>query len=440
MVFSNYRPAVLPVFSKVIERLMYNRLFDFINENRLLYKYQFGFQKGKSTSMALIMLVDRISEALEKGEYVIGVFLDFSKAFDTVDHQILIEKLKLYGINGTEIEWFKDYLHNRTQYVTYNGEKSTSRHITCGVPQGSILGPLLFLIYINDLSTVSKDLFSILFADDSNMFIAGKNINDLSSKMNLALKDIQEWLCANKLSLNVLKTHYMVFTTQRKVVPDIKLVIFNSVIERVYVTKFLGVQIDSKLNWKDHIKYIRKKLSKSVGIMYKARKKLTKPSLINLYYSIANPHFIYCNQVWGNAHKTILEPMHKIQKKFIRIITSSPYRAHTQPLFVANHMLDLYDINNYMSAIFMYNVLRTDKFTLFSSFYTLNNEVHDHDTRTAHDVHVPFARKCVRRFSIKIHGALVWNNIPDAIRNSDTPVSFKRAVKKFYIDRKIMIV
>ena len=206
MEFSNYRPvSILPVFSKVIERIMYNRLFSYINENQLLYKLQFGFQKEKSTSMALIMLVDKISEALDKGDLAIGVFLDFSKAFDTVDHQILLQKLELYGIKGIYNDWFKSYLENRTQYVTYNGVKSDPQIIKYGVPQGSILGPLLFLLYINDISTVSNELFSILFADDSNMFVIGKDLQEMSLKMNNALGDIYQWLCANKLSLNIQK-------------------------------------------------------------------------------------------------------------------------------------------------------------------------------------------------------------------------------------------
>ena len=164
MVFSNYRPvSALPVFSKVIERLMYNRLLKYINENKLSYKYQFGFQKGKSTHMALIALIDKISEALENGDCVIGIFLDFSKAFDTIDHSILLQKLSFYGIQGVILSWFENYLSNRKQYVTYNGIKSKTEKVNCGVPQGSILGLLLFLIYINDLSTVSEACMSILF-------------------------------------------------------------------------------------------------------------------------------------------------------------------------------------------------------------------------------------------------------------------------------------
>ena len=171
MIFSNYRPvSVLPVFSKVIERLMYNRLLKYINDNNILYKYQFGFQRGRSTHMALIVLIDKISEALENGDCVIGIFLDFSKAFDTVDHVILLQKLYFYGIHDITLSWFENYLSNRKQYVTYNGIVSNTEKITCGVPQGSILGPLLFLLYINDLSTVSEACMSILFADDTNMF------------------------------------------------------------------------------------------------------------------------------------------------------------------------------------------------------------------------------------------------------------------------------
>ena len=143
--FSNYRPmSVLPVFPKLIERLMYNRLFIFVTNNDLLYKYQFGFQRGKSTYMGLLLLVDKITEALDKGECVVGIFLDFSKTFDTVNHDILLQKLSLYGIQDIALTWFKDYLHNRTQYVTYNSIKSIKQRMTCGVPQGSILGPYYF--------------------------------------------------------------------------------------------------------------------------------------------------------------------------------------------------------------------------------------------------------------------------------------------------------
>ena len=283
MVFSNYRPvSVLPVFSKLLERLVYNRLISHIDDNKLLYEYQFGFQKGKSTHLAIMMLVDKITEALDQGETVVGVFLDFSKAFDTVDHNILLKKMEKYGISGVELQWFEDYLSNRLQYVTYNNHKSSHEKINCGVSQGSILGPILFLLYINDLKNVSEFCFSVLFADDTNMFITGKDMNVLCNQLNEDLRNVQEWLQCNKLSLNVLKTHYMVFTPRNKLINDIDVKIHDVQIQRVYATKFLGVQIDAQLTWKTHIEYTCKKLSKCVGILCKARKKLYKSTLISV--------------------------------------------------------------------------------------------------------------------------------------------------------------
>ena len=330
MIFSNYRPvSVLPVFSKLIERLMYNRLIQYINENKLLYEYQFGFQRGKSTHMALIVLLDKRSEALDRGECVMGVFLDFSKAFDTVDHSILLRKMQKYGIQGLALRWFEDYLHDRKQYVTYNSYKSNQEAIKCGVPQASILGPLLFLIYINDLSSVSEACFSILFADDTNMFITGHNVSEMCNQLNADLFRVQEWLHCNKLSLNVLKTHYMIFTPRNKIYDDVSIIINNTKISRVYVTKFLGVQIDSQLSWKMHIDYICKKISKCTAILLKARKVLGKSCLTTLYYTFAYPYFIYCNHVWGNTYQTNLDRLMIIQNKtdtyYHRIPISGPH-------------------------------------------------------------------------------------------------------------------
>ena len=204
--FNNYRPmSLLCTVSKVFERIMYNRLLSFLDEYKILFSYQFGFRKHHSTYMALMTIMDNLTHCLDNGEYVIGIFLDFLKAFDTVDHNILLQKLSLYGIRGTALDWFQSYLTNRYQFVTYNGESSERKKVKCGVPQGSILGPLLFLIYINDLADVCKCSLPILFADDTNLFHHGTDLSVIECEFNKELADISTWLKVNKLSLNIKK-------------------------------------------------------------------------------------------------------------------------------------------------------------------------------------------------------------------------------------------
>ena len=199
------------------------------------------------------------------------------------------------------------------------------------------------------------------------MFHTGTDIKVVCNEVNEDLKNVQEWLNCNKLSLNIRKTHYMIFTPRNKIVDDINVQLCDNVIERVYVTKFLGVQIVSQLTWKTHIEYTCKKLSKSVGILSKARKKLYRSSLITLYYAFAYPYFIYCNAVWGKNYPTTLDRLIMLQKKLVRIITCSPFRAHTE-LFFANRILNLVDINDYIIGTFMYEYMHGHVTDIYNNF------------------------------------------------------------------------
>ena len=312
MLFDNYRTvSVLCVLLKVFGKIMYNRVSAFLEIFKILHENQYGFRKISSTHLALLSFIDKVIQAIEKGECAIGIFLDFSKAFDTVDHDILLDKLDHYGIRGCALSWFKSYLSCRTQYVTYNGNESSRQMIKCGVQQGSILGPLLFLIYINELCSVCKNTIPLLFADDTNLFSSGVDATGLQDGVNHDLAVISKWLKVNKLSLNIKKTHYVCFTTKKQ----------NKDIAEVTSSKFLGVIIDNKLNWRDPVSFVCRTVARGLGVIIKARKILQKGCLISLYYSFIHPYLIYCNQIWGSACKTQIEPLFILQKKALRIIT-----------------------------------------------------------------------------------------------------------------------
>ena len=256
----------------MLEKLMYDRLLDFLNKNWILNKYQFGFRNNHSTYMALVILLENVRNALDSGECAIGIFLDFQNAFDTVDHCILLGKLCMYGVRGTTLEWFSSYLNNRYQYVVYNNCKSECKNIQCGVPQGSVLGPLLFLIFINDLPSVSKLFMPILFADDINLFCTGDNLDLLVDRINVEMTNVYARVKANKLSLNVNKTNFMLFSPKHRSRSIKDILIDNCKINEVKETKFLGVVIDNALKWSSHLEYISGKIAEGIGVIIKARR------------------------------------------------------------------------------------------------------------------------------------------------------------------------
>ena len=196
---------LFPQFSKILEKIFDNRLMNFLNSNNLLYLRQYGFRKNMSTSMAIMELVENITNAMDNGKFTIGVFIDLKKAFDTVDHSILVTKFDHYGIRGVAKKWLSSYLENRKQYVCFNGTDSGFLPITCGVPQGLILGPSLFLLYANDLCNVSTRLTSILFADDTSCFIEGTDLSDMCIQLSTEMNKLSTWFKTNRLSLNVSK-------------------------------------------------------------------------------------------------------------------------------------------------------------------------------------------------------------------------------------------
>lgn len=410
---TNYRPvSILPCISKILERLIYNRLSNFINKHNILYDLQFGFREKHGTNLALSFLIDNIVSAHEKGNSVLGVFIDFSKAFDTINHNILFEKLYHYGIRGLALDWFRSYLSDRAQYVQFNDAHSDYNNIICGVPQGSILGPLLFLLYINDIVNVSEKLLPILFADDTNMFITGNNIDVMIQTMNEVLEKLMLWLNTNKLSLNVKKTHYVIFTPGRSsVTPKETLKINNITIDREETTTFLGVKLDSKLSWIHHIQGIKTKIAKNIGILCKARKVFQMSTLLTLYYCFIYPYVSYCIEVWGTAAKKYSDSLLKLQKLCCRIITGSPKRTSSELLFNTLNVLPISKIYEYNVMILMFRFYNGNLPKVFDNIFKKKMEPLGVETRQRNHLRINMCKSKKALNTIRYKGAMLWNNM-----------------------------
>ena len=296
-----------------------------------------------------------------------------------------------------------------------------------GVPQGSILGPLLFLLYINDLCDVSPTLSYIQFADDSNIFATGPSINDIILKLNHELESITEWIKANKLLLNISKSNFMIMTSPRKLVSltDFKVKISDNEIEQVTSCKFLGVIIDNKMSWQEHIAYISNKISKGVGILSRARHTLFPSSLLTLYNSLIKPYFTYCVLLWGNSCKSVMNKLFMLQKRIVRILSLTGFYSHTAPLFKTLNIMNIYALHSYSVGVFTYKNLHQLFPNDIEPIFTRNTM-----QRQSINLRIPYVKHKSCQSSIKVVGPRIWNLFPTNIKTSKTLWSFKKHLMK----------
>ena len=317
----NYRPiSLLPILGKILEKLMYSRLLNFLQKHNIIVDNQFGFQKNKSTEDALLVLQTKITEAIENKRVACAIFLDFAKAFDTVNHEILVNKLEYYGIRGTPLDWIISYLTNRKQCVNINGIKSELKKVVHGVPQGSILGPLLFLLYINDIVKSSTKLEYLLFADDTSLLISGKTFKEIEKTLNSELENISNWLKANKLSLNVSKSNILRFSSGSNTQEPFNVSIDGKKIEEKDFVKYLGILIDKNLSFSEHISKLSMKLNKGNSILYKLRHFITEDKIEQVYYAHIHSHINYGIGVWCGTTKTNINKIQNKQTKSLNIM------------------------------------------------------------------------------------------------------------------------
>ena len=441
--FTNYRPiALLSAMAKLLEKCAIDQLAAHFERNSLFYKHQYGFRSKHSTTHAIFNFADIIHSALENDLFNISVFIDLRKAFDTVDFLILLKKLDHYGISGLANEWFRSYLSERTQVTEINGVRSHPRTITIGVPQGSVAGPFLFLILINDLYRAS-DAQTILFADDTTVQLSGPDQGPLFAKMNVNLAKLETWFAANLLTLNSSKTKFVLFANKGTHTHDMTLSVSEQQIEQIGTNrqtktfKFLGLNVDDTLTWTEHIKKTRKKANSGCFGLSAVKNFIPQKARLNIYHSLIMSHLTYASLAVGCASNKDWSLLESAQKKAIRHVSLAKYNAHTEPIFKSLQLLTLKDTLNLSRALFVHGFVNCTLPPAFSTTYQfLRDEGEERNRNDIGKIFIP-AFKYPRLLSPKWEAAKFWNSLSYSVRTVRKVSEFRAELYQSMLDNYV---
>ena len=421
----NYRPvSLLPLPGKIIEKVVHNKMSKYLEEHKILTDLQGGFRRGHSTVATIADLTDEIFDGINKGNFTASVFIDLRKAFDTVNHTILSSKLEMYGIRDTNRDWCTNYLTGRKQKTSVNNKLSDERIIECGVPQGSVLGPLFFIMYVNDVQHALGNIGIRLYADDTVLFMTGSSKNEVERNIQYNLNMFLGWCCSNKLSINPSKTKLVVFGTRQAVKKNksMHLEINGAKIQAVSTYKYLGVVLDSTLSHKPHIAYVTKMILHKLTMLTAVRKYLTKDVALRIFKSMVLPYFDYADVVYHTANSGDLEKLQHLQNRCLKVCLGLHRRYETKEVHRLAGCTTLESRRETHVRNFMYQ--RKDRGHLVD-VREIRTRAHDAPLfQIDHPLRETFKR------SVKYAGAITWNNLPTGVRNIEGFDRFKNFQKK----------
>lgn len=405
--FDNYRPiSIIPIIGKVFEKILKARLLSYFESNGLLSNSQYGFRTGRSTIQALRSVIDFIVEGLENGCSTTVTLCDLSKAFDCVSHRLLVDKLSLYGVRGLPLSLLRSYLTNRRQCVMLDGVASEFLPVEHGVPQGSVLGPLLFIIYINDICDYLGPGRCVLFADDASLISSGRGVDVLAADADRLQSKAERWFALGSLKLNTLKTRRLTFSSNRS-------------IKCGAAARLLGVILDDGLTWSPQVEHLANRLASLVFLFRNLRDILSPPVIKMAYFSLFHAHICYGVSLWGNSSDAIR--VFRMQKRVIRVITRAQWGTHCRPLFRQLGVMPL-------PCVYIYFMLL--EIRRVQSVLPTNSDYHSYDTRNNSSIRAPrFRLGMSSRNSLNLH---LYNHLPLSIRNLPV-LLFKRKIKEILI-------
>ena len=434
----NYRPiAILPVVSKLIEKVAHKQLYTFLSTHNILSKSQFGFRPGHSTSAALGSLTDDWLRFIDIGQIIGAIYIDLKRAFDTVDTKVMSTKLRRIGCSDRVIKWFISYLNNRKQRVAVRGTLSDEHSVSLGVPQGSVLGPLLFLIYIDDLVQALKHCSITMYADDTTLYVHSTSLLDIQCKLQDDMNSLKEWLYANKLKLNTDKTKFMLIGTPQKLSNitsmegSIRIEFNGDVIEQCTMMKCLGVMIDEHLSWSYHVDYVCKKVYASLSMLRRVRPYVDENTLNILYLCLVQSHLDYCCEIWGLRFNMHTERIIKLQKRAARLILKCSFYTPSKEMFHKLKWLPFNDRVTYFKCVFMYKCINGLSSQFYRDVFEFACNSHYFNTRYAANDNLitPKVHTEIFKHSLYYSSILLWNSLPVEIKQVQSLSIFKRKLK-----------